>query len=78
MKIKHTSPWFLGIIVAREIFSSIRARTPVLSSDELINVPELLPSRRSNQIEVIKLYRNHLYTHRNIDAKEKNGRIEQG
>ena len=42
---KHTSPWLLGIIVAFAIFRSTKSRIPVLSSDALINVPELLPMK---------------------------------
>lgn len=38
---KFTSPCVLGIIVAFAIFSSMRSRIPVLSSDALINIPEL-------------------------------------
>ena len=37
-----TSPWLRGIMVALAIFSSIRSNIPVLSSDALINMPELI------------------------------------
>ena len=40
---QNTSPWGLGIIVTLAIFLSIISKIPVLSSDALINVPELLP-----------------------------------
>lgn len=41
MLVNITSPCVLGIIVAFAIFSSIRSKIPVLSSDALIKVPEL-------------------------------------
>lgn len=40
--INSTSPCVLGIIVALAIFSSMTSKVPVLSSEALINMPELL------------------------------------
>lgn len=42
----QTSPWVFGIIVALAIFSSMKSKVPVLSSDALIKVPELLQGKK--------------------------------